>query len=75
MKLSWLETATAPCYLGRMPKRKPAVKSMPIEKNPAAVALGRIGGQATRAKHAPDYYRKLAAKRKHFRGGRPPKES
>jgi len=59
-----------------MPKKKPAPPAdLPqLAKNPAAVALGRLGGQQT-AVRGPDYYRKIAAKRKHFRGGRPPKES
>jgi len=55
-----------------MPKKKPV---LPAElpqpaKNPAAVALGRLGGQQT-ALRGPEYYRKIAAKRKHRRGGRP----
>jgi len=44
------------------------------KKNPHAVALGRKGGEAT-AEHGPDYYRKIAAKRKSFKGGRPRKEA
>jgi hypothetical protein len=45
---------------------------MPAKKkpNPAAVALGRLGGEAT-AKRGPDYFRKIAAQRKSFRGRRP----
>jgi hypothetical protein len=37
-----------------------------------AVALGRKGGTVT-AKRGSEYFRKLAAKRKTFGGGRPPK--
>jgi hypothetical protein len=44
-----------------------------MKKNPAAVALGRKGGQAT-AERGPDYFRKIAAMRKTRAGGRPPKE-
>jgi len=44
------------------------------KKNPHAVALGRKGGEAT-AIRGPDYYRKIAAKRKTFSGGRPRKDS
>jgi hypothetical protein len=57
-----------------MPKKKaaPAAESSPVEKNPAAVALGRLGGRKT-AERGPEYFRKIAAKRKHFRGGRPKK--
>jgi hypothetical protein len=54
-----------------MPKKKQPVKA---EQNPAAVSLGRLGGEAT-AKRGPDYYRKIAAQRKSFRGGRPSKKS
>jgi hypothetical protein len=43
-------------------------------KMPAAEALGRKGGTVT-AKRGSDYFRKLAARRKHHRGGRPRKES
>ncbi len=43
------------------------------KKDPAAVSLGRKGGQAT-AKRGPDYFRKIAAMRKTFAGGRPPKQ-
>jgi hypothetical protein len=43
------------------------------KKNPAAVALGRIGGKAI-AERGPDYFRELQAKRKARKGGRPPKE-
>lgn len=49
-----------------MPKKSNA------EKNPAAVALGRMGGEQT-AKRGPSYFRKISAKRKSFKGGRPPK--
>lgn len=35
-----------------------------------AVALGKRGGKTT-AKRGPDYFRKIAAMRKHRRGGRP----
>jgi hypothetical protein len=41
---------------------------------PAAL-LGAKGGKATLAKRGPDYFRKLASKRKTFGGGRPPKSS
>jgi hypothetical protein len=41
---------------------------------PAAV-LGSKGGKATLAKRGPDYFRKLASKRKTFGGGRPRKGS
>jgi len=34
---------------------------------------GKIGGEKT-AKRGPDYFRKIAAMRKEFRGGRSPKE-
>lgn len=44
-----------------------------MAKNPHAVALGRKGGLST-AERGPDYYRKIAALRKHFGGGRPPKK-
>jgi hypothetical protein len=43
-------------------------------KMPAAAALGQKGGTVT-AKRGSDYFRKLAARRKHHRGGRPRKES
>lgn len=56
-----------------MPKKKARIESAP-EKNPAAVALGRKGGEKT-ALRGPEYFRKIAAKRKRFGGGRPPKES
>jgi hypothetical protein len=36
------------------------------------VELGKKGGKVT-AKRGPDYFRKIAAKRKSFKGGRPPK--
>lgn len=44
-----------------------------LEVSPAAV-MGKKGGRAT-AKRGSDYFRKLAAKRKTFGGGRPPKGS
>jgi hypothetical protein len=34
-----------------------------MKKNPAAVALGRLGGKVTAAK-GPDHYRKIVAMRK-----------
>ena len=43
-----------------------------MKKNQAAVDLGRLGGRST-AKRGPEYFRKIAAKRKTFAGGRPPK--
>ena len=43
-------------------------------KMPAAALLGAKGGSVT-ARKGSDYFRKLAARRKHHRGGRPPKES
>ena len=43
-------------------------------KMPAAAQLGAKGGSVT-AKRGSDYFRKLAARRKHHRGGRPRKES
>ena len=43
-------------------------------KLPAAAVLGAKGGSVT-AQRGSDYFRKLAARRKHHRGGRPPKES
>jgi hypothetical protein len=42
-----------------------------LEQSPA-VALGKKGGKAT-AKRGSDYFRKIAAMRKDFKGGRPPK--
>lgn len=42
------------------------------KKNKAAVSLGRKGGNAT-AKRGPEYFRKIAAMRKDFKGGRPKK--
>jgi hypothetical protein len=57
-----------------MPKKKKSKEMPKPEPNPAAVALGRLGGQKT-AERGPDYYRKLAAKRKVYRGGRPRKSS
>jgi hypothetical protein len=44
------------------------------KKNPAAVALGRMGGRAI-AERGPEYFRQLQAKRKTHAGGRPPAES
>ena len=44
------------------------------EKLPAAAILGAKGGSVT-AKRGSDYFRKLAARRTHHRGGRPRKES
>lgn len=44
-----------------------------LEESPAAT-LGAKGGKAT-AKRGPDYFRQIAAKRKHFKGGRPPKST
>jgi hypothetical protein len=35
---------------------------------------GKIGGKKT-AKRGPEYFRKIAAMRKEFKGGRPPKKS
>ena len=43
-------------------------------KLPAAALLGAKGGSVT-AQRGSDYFRKLAARRKHHRGGRPPKDS
>ena len=43
-------------------------------KLPAASQLGHLGGSVT-AQRGPDYFRKLAAKRKTHGGGRPRKES
>jgi hypothetical protein len=43
-------------------------------KLPAAAVLGAKGGSVT-AQKGSDYFRKLASRRKHHRGGRPPKES
>lgn len=42
-----------------------------LEQSPAAT-LGAKGGKET-AKRGSDYFRKIAAKRKTFAGGRPPK--
>jgi hypothetical protein len=42
------------------------------KKDPAAVSLGRRGGEAT-AQRGPEYYRQLQAKRKERKGGRAPK--
>ena len=36
---------------------------------------GSKGREATLAKRGPDYFRQIAAKRKNFKGGRPPKSS
>jgi len=44
-----------------------------LEQSPAAT-LGAKGGKVT-AKRGSDYFRKIAAKRKTFGGGRPPKDS
>ncbi len=44
-----------------------------LEQSPAA-ALGKKGGKAT-AKRGADYFRKIAAMRKDFKGGRPRKPS
>jgi hypothetical protein len=44
-----------------------------LETSPAAT-LGAKGGKET-AKRGPDYYRKIAAKRKNFKGGRPAKNN
>jgi hypothetical protein len=53
-----------------MPKKKaPNIEEIP-EKNPAAVELGRKGGLQTKLR-GPEYFRKIAAKRKSFKGGRP----
>ncbi len=41
------------------------------KKNPAAVALGRLGGRAV-AERGSEYFRQLQAKRKIHAGGRPP---
>lgn len=60
VQIGWLTLATACCY------------NWPVKKNPAAVALGRKGGKTT-AKRGPDYFRKIAAMRKTFAGGRPHK--
>jgi len=57
-----------------MPNNKTPLIEPIAEKNPAAVALGRKGGETT-AKRGSEYFRKIAAKRKRFAGGRPPKES
>jgi len=43
-------------------------------KLPAAAVLGAKGGSVT-ARKGSDYFRKLAGRRKHHRGGRPPKKS
>jgi hypothetical protein len=55
-----------------MPKKKKIKEMSKPEPNFAAVALGRLGGQKT-AERGPEYYRKIASKRKHFKGGRPRK--
>ncbi len=44
------------------------------KKNPAAVALGKMGGRAI-AERGPEYFRQLQARRKTHAGGRPPAES
>jgi len=54
-----------------MPKKKKS-SPKPPQKNPAAVALGRMGGSAI-AKRGPEYFRLLQAKRKLHSGGRPAK--
>jgi len=41
-------------------------------KNPAAVALGKLGGKAL-ARRGAEYFRQLQARRKDRKGGRPPK--
>jgi hypothetical protein len=41
---------------------------------PPAAILGSSGGKATLASRGPDYFRKLAARRKTHGGGRPRKE-
>jgi hypothetical protein len=43
------------------------------KKNQAAAALGKMGGQSTKKKYGSEHFRKLQAKRKNRRGGRPPK--
>ncbi|MGA2630075.1 MAG: hypothetical protein ABSG54_07635 [Terriglobia bacterium] len=43
------------------------------KKNPAAIALGRMGGRAI-AERGPEYFRQLQAKRKVHGGGRPPEK-
>ena len=45
---------------------------MPRKKDPAAVELGRRGGKKI-AKRGSEYFRKLQAKRRNRKGGRPPK--
>jgi hypothetical protein len=42
---------------------------------PPAAILGARGGKATLAKRGPDYFRKLAGKRKTHGGGRPRKQT
>jgi hypothetical protein len=51
-----------------------AADLLKTDRLPAAAILGAKGGQQT-AKRGPDYFRKLAAKRKTHAGGRPRKES
>jgi hypothetical protein len=41
------------------------------KKDPAAVTLGRKGGRQT-AKRGSEYFKKLQARRKNRKGGRPP---
>lgn len=41
------------------------------KKNPAAVALGRMGGKKLAEKRGPEWFKELQAKRKKFAGGRP----
>jgi hypothetical protein len=57
-------------YVSGMPRKKQPTPPIEPTKNPAAVELGRRGGEAT-AKRGSDYFRKIAAKRKQFKGGRP----
>jgi hypothetical protein len=44
-----------------------------MKKNPAAVALGRLGGRET-AKRGSGYFREISALRKTKTGGRPRKD-
>jgi hypothetical protein len=44
-----------------------------LEQSPAAT-LGAKGGKQT-AKRGPEYFRQIAAKRKSFKGGRPPQKT
>lgn len=43
----WLVSQPGPCYIGANMARK-------AKKNPAAVALGRLGGRATAARMTPE---------------------